>query len=103
MQQSEEDTLGVRNSSNDSVDRWIADRGATFHMTKSVEMLRDMQPSEDEVKIGNNTLIGVECYGSLTVVFPNRAGGVTVRLEKVAYLPDLSYDLFSLVAAHTRG
>ena len=62
-----------------------------------------MQPSEDKVKIGNDTLVDVEGYGSLTVVFPNKAEGVTVRLDKVAYVPSLAFNLFSLMAAHTRG
>ena len=81
----------------------LADSAATFHMTKSAELLRDVRPSDDKVKIGDNTLIDVKCYGSLTVVFPNKAGGVTVRLERVAYVPDLAFNLFSLMAAHTRG
>ncbi|CAM9644848.1 unnamed protein product, partial [Sphacelaria rigidula] len=104
MSNQDDDTVGVHNdSSNDGIDRWIADSGATFHMTESVEMLRDLQPSEEKVKIDNNTLIDVECYGSLTVVFRHRAGVVTVRLEKIAYVPDLAFNLFSLVAAYTRG
>ena len=72
-------------------------------MIRSADMLRDLHPSEDKVKIGNNTVIGVEGYGSLTVVFPNKEGGTTVRLVKVACVPDLAFNLFSLMAAHTRG
>ena len=72
-------------------------------MTRSADLLRDMQPSEDKVKIGNATLVDVEGYGSLTVVFPNKAEGATVRLDKVAYVPSLAFNLFSLMAAHTRG
>ena len=37
------------------------------------------------------------------VVFPNKAESVTVRLDKVAYVPGLAFNLFSLMAAHTRG
>ena len=48
-------------------------------------------------------LIGLEGYGSLTVVFANKERGITVRLEKVAYVPDLAFNLFSLMATHTRG
>lgn len=72
-------------------------------MTRSAESVNDMQPSKDEVKISNETLIDVECYGSLTVFLPNRAGGVTVRLERVAYVPNSAFNLFSWVATHTRG
>ena len=70
-------------------------------MPRSADLPRDLHPSEDKVKIGNDTLIGVEGYGLLTVVFPNKAGGITVRVEKVAYVPDLAFTLFSLMASYT--
>ncbi|CAM9907521.1 unnamed protein product, partial [Sphacelaria rigidula] len=89
MQQSKKDAVAVRSSSYDGIERWIADSGVTFRMTESATFLRDVQTSEDEVKVGNNTLIDVECYGSLTVVFPDRAGRAKVKLEKVTYAPDL--------------
>ena len=38
-------------------------------MTRSADLLRDVQPSEDKVTFGNVTLVDVEGYGSLTVVF----------------------------------
>ena len=75
----------------------------TFHMNRSADVLRDLHPSEDNVKIGNYTLIGVEGYGSLTVVCANKEEGIAVRLEKVAYVPDLDFNLYSLMAACTRG
>ena len=62
----EESAIRVR-----TAEKWIAESGATFHMTRSADYLRDMHPSEDKVKVGNDTLIGVEGYGSLTVVFLN--------------------------------
>ena len=65
----EESAIRVR-----TAEKWIAESGATFHMTRSADLLRDLNPSEDKVKIGNDTLIGVEGYGSLTVVFPNKEG-----------------------------
>ena len=68
------DAVGEREKSHDGNEKWIADSGATFHMTRSADLLRDLNPSEDKVKIGNDTLIGVEGYGSLTVVFPNKEG-----------------------------
>ena len=85
----EESAIRVR-----TAEKWIAESGATFHMTRSADLLRDLHPSEDKVKIGNDTLIGVEGYGSLTVVFANKEGGITVRLEKVAYVPDLGFQPF---------
>ena len=37
------------------------------------------------------------------MLFPNNEGRLAVRLEKVAYVPDLAFNLFSLMATHTRG
>ena len=66
------DAVGEREQGKDGTDKWAADSGATFHMTRSADLLRDLHPSEDKVKIGNDTLIGVGGYGSLTVVFANQ-------------------------------
>ena len=75
------DAVGEREQSKDGTEKWIADGGATFHMTRSADLLRDLPPFVDKVKIGNDTLIGVEGYGPLTVVFANKEGGITVMLE----------------------
>ena len=99
----ERDTVGEREQGMDGTEKWIADSGVTLQMTRSADLLRDMQPSEDKARIGNDTLVDVEGYGSLTVVFPNKAEGVTVRLEKVAYVPSSAFNPFPLMAAHTRG
>ena len=75
-------------------EKWIADSGATFHMTTSDDLQRDARSSKVKVKIGNDNLIDIQSYGSLTVVFPNEARGITVRLEQVAYVPDSAFSLF---------
>ena len=54
------DAVGEREQGTDDAEKWIADSGATFHMTRSADLFRDVQPSEDKVKVGNDTLIGVE-------------------------------------------
>ena len=64
-------------------------------MTRSAGLLRDLQPSGDKLKVGNDTLIDIEGHGSLAVIFANKEGGIAVRLEKVAYVPDLAVNLFS--------
>ena len=97
------DAVGERERGKDGAEKWIADSGAAFHMTRSASLLRDVQPFEDKVKVGNDTPIDVEGYGSLTISFANMEGGITVRQQKVAYVPDLTFNRFSLMAAHTRG
>ena len=73
--------VGEHEQGGGGTEEWLADSGGTFHITRSVFLLRDLQPSADKVKIiGNDTRIGFEGYGSRTVVFPNKAGSITVRL-----------------------
>ena len=72
-------------------------------MTRYADLLRDLHTSDDKVKIGNDTLIGVEGYGSLIIVFSKRDGGITVGPEMVALMPELVFKLFALMAAHTQG
>ncbi|CAN0005296.1 unnamed protein product, partial [Laminaria digitata] len=76
--------------SKDTAEKWVADTGATYHMTRSA----------DKVSVGDSRMIDIVGYGTLTVVFP---GNLTVKLSDVAYVPDLSCNLFSLMAAHRRG
>lgn len=45
----------------------------------------------------------MKSYESLTVTSPIRKAVYLVRLEKVAYVPDLAVNLFSSVAAHKKG
>ena len=51
-------------------ERWIADSGASFHTTRSADLLSDVRLCDDKVRIGNNRLIDVVGNGTLTVVFP---------------------------------
>ena len=78
----------------------IVDSGASFHMVHSADQLSDPRLCNDKVKIGDNHLINVVGYGTLTVVF---TGDLTVKLLDVGYVPDLAFNLFSLIAAHTHG
>ena len=66
------ETVGESEESSDDTEKWIPESSATFHMTRSVDLLREVQPSEVKVKVGIDTLIDVESYGSMTVVFSNK-------------------------------
>ena len=82
------------------LEKWRGDSAATFHMSGSKECMSDMRISNDKVRIGDTHLLDVECVGTVTVVFPSETGDVTLRIEDVAYVPDLGFNLFSLIAAH---
>ena len=65
-------------------EKWIADSGASSHLTHSVDQLSDVRLCNDKVKIGDNDLIDVVDGGTLAVVFP---GDLTVKLLDVGYMP----------------
>ena len=81
-------------------EEWIANSGTSFHMTHSADISSDIRLCDDKVRIGDNHLIDVVGYGTLTVVFP---GDLTVKLLDVAYVPEIAFNLFSLMAAHKQG
>ena len=81
-------------------EKWIADSGASFQMTHSPDLLSDVRLGDDRVRVGDNHLIDVVGYGTLTVVLP---GDLTAKLLDVAYVPDFVFNLFSLMAAHKQG
>ena len=80
--------------------KWIADSGASFHMTHSADLVSDVRLRDDKVRIGDNNLIDVVEYGTLTVVFP---GDLTVKLSDVADVPEIAFKLFSRIAEHKHG
>jgi len=67
-------------------------------MTHSADLLSDVRLGDDKVRVGDNHLIDVVGYGTLTVVFP---GYLTVKLLDVAYVPDLAFNLFADGCAQT--
>ena len=81
-------------------EKWIADSGSSFLMTHSADLLSDVRLGDDKVRVGDNHLIDVVGYGTLTVVFP---GDLIVKLLDVAYVLDLEFNLFSLMAAYRQG
>ena len=62
-------------------EKWIADSGASFHMTNSADLLSGARLGDDKVRVGDNHLIDVVGYEKLTVVLP---GDLTVKLLDVA-------------------
>ena len=86
-------------------EKWIADSGASFHMTHSADQLIDLRPCKGKVRIGDNHLIDVVGYEALTVVFPGDVTDILldVIMLDVGYVPDLAFNFFSLMAAHKHG
>ena len=94
------DDSGIEERSEDKGEKWIADSGVSFHITNSADLLSDVRLCDDKVSIGDKRLIDVVAYDTLTDVFPRY---LTVKLLDVAYVPDVTFNLFSLVTAHKQG
>ena len=76
---------GSENITESRAEKWIADSGASLHMTHSADLLSDVRLYDDKVRIGDNHLIDVVEYGTLTVFF---SGDLTVKLFDMAYMPE---------------
>ena len=83
---------------------WIADSGATSHMTNSLEGLFDVQDNTSGVKLGDGKLITSVKTGKLRGIIEQKDGTRTeLVLSNVRYVPSLSCNLFSMLAAMDKG
>ena len=96
--------LGVEGKSNSNF--WIADTGATAHLTASLNGMYDLTdaPSNDGVRVGNNATLKVTKIGKWTGEYQNADGNTElVTLQQVKYVPGLAYNLFSITSAIKKG
>ena len=83
---------------------WIADLGASQHMTNSNLHFFEEELVEGEVFIGDNSSMMIKSTGSLKLKFTNRDGEENVViLTKVAYVPNMMCNLLSVTSAMTNG
>ena len=57
------------NPTKNMAEKWVADSGATYHMTRSTDTMHDIRPTHDKVRIGDSRMIDIVGYGTLTAVF----------------------------------
>ncbi|CAN0473455.1 unnamed protein product, partial [Discosporangium mesarthrocarpum] len=87
-------------------DEWIADSGATWHMTNKITGMVDFvgTTSDEYVESANGNKCTVKGKGKLEVMFKDDSDiDIPATLHNVAYVPDLKHNLFSLLAAAERG
>ncbi|CAN0480596.1 unnamed protein product, partial [Discosporangium mesarthrocarpum] len=90
----------------DGLDEWIADSGATWHMTNKATGMVDFvgTTSDTYVESANGDKFMVKGKGKLEVVFKDDSGiDIPATLHNVAYVPELKHNLFSFLAAAERG
>ena len=81
-------------------DVWIADSGASYHMTHDKTRMYNARPSpsgRETVTIGDRRRINVEYIGNMDVIFHVKSDQ-RITLIDVAYVPDLGFNLYSLHA-----
>ena len=89
----------VQSGSNDD-DIWIADSGASCHMTHDRTRMYNARPSppgRKTITIGDRRRIKVEYIGNVDVIFHGKSDQ-RITLIDVAYVPDLGFNLYSLHA-----
>ena len=89
----------VQSGSNEN-DVWIADSGASCHMTHDGTRMynaRPPPPGRETITIGDRRRIKVEYVGNMDVIFHGKSDQ-RITLIDVAYVPILGFNLYSLHA-----
>ena len=85
----------VQSGSNEN-DVWIADSGASCHMTHDGTRMynaRPPPPGRETITIGDRRRISVEYVGNMDVIFHGKSDQ-RITLIDVAYVPDLGFNLY---------
>lgn len=87
-------------------DFWIADMGASAHITNDDTYLFNMRETNrnDSITVGNGVTLPVQKIGDLqmTCMQPNNVKA-TILLQNVKYVPEMMVNLFSLTRVMTDG
>ena len=89
----------VQSGSNEE-DVWIADSGASCHMTHDRTRMYNARlppPGRETITIGDRRRIKVEYIGNMDVIFHGKSDQ-RIALIDVAYVPDLGFNLYPLHA-----
>ncbi len=79
---------------------WIADLGASTHITTTDMGLFNIKNVDELVQVGDGKFVYATKVGKLTIKYTNENGDTArILLENVKYIPGFSSNLFSLTAA----
>jgi len=96
--------LTVGSTGKGTSNMWIADSGATSHMTNTLEGMYDVREGTSTVKVGNSEHCGVVKIGKLRGMVQQKDGStIPLVLTNVQYVPELWCNLYSLLAAIGEG
>jgi len=85
-------------------DVWIADSGATCHITKLSAGMYDVTELNESIEVADGNMIKVAKIGKLDVDIQQK-NGKTVRatLQKVKFVPDSAFNLFDVMSTLNKG
>ena len=90
----------VVQSGSNKDDVWIADNGASCHMTHDRTMMYNVRPpppGRETITIGDRRRMKLEYMGNMDVIFHGK-GDQRITLIDAAYVPGLRFNLYSLHA-----
>ena len=82
-------------------EEWVADSGATFHVTGNPVGMVECNPpplGRRSLVIGDMRSLKIEYFGNLPMVMHSQQGDVQIKLLNVAYVPGVHFNMFSLHA-----
>ena len=83
---------------------WIADSGATTHMTNSLQGMYDLTDAKVSVSVGDGRKMRTVKTGKWRGIAVDSEGTrKQITLSNVSYIPDLMVNLFSLTAVMDKG
>jgi len=82
---------------------WIADLGATCHITNDLTGLYDIEHVETPVTLGDRTTVTAMMNAKLKLKMEGPEGPTTVMLYDMKYIPEFMLKLFSLSCAMKKG
>ena len=85
------------------VAHYIADSGATCHMTPDANGFTNNRECSQPLGLADKRKISIAGYGGLTVAFRFNDSWVPVKLDDVAHVPLLSYNLVSITSLAQEG
>ena len=85
--------------------KWVVDSGASCHMSNSKRMFSKLKPLEkpEMVEVGDGKFVEAEGKGSVKLSVNAGHSTKSCKLHDVLYIPDLSFNLFSVSKATEKG
>ena len=93
---------GTTNSDN-PVEKWWLDSGATSHMSAASDNLESMVKVSAKLNLVSNAISAIENIGDLRIYVDDKKGGRPVILQKILHVPDLRTNLMSVAKISDNG